>query len=221
MQDNISPEERLLHLIRGEHKKPPRREKQLTEKIEVSALEKLTQQVPFIKKTREKRVSFNLIGGIVSVVFLILGIYLFTNFVITARKKREEGNLALASLDSQYLTGAGELKNEALATPVETFVSLKPVSFHKRSIDLEEPLTAAASETKQARLASSFTEIVSNLKLQGIISAPNPQAVIEDIKTKQLYFLSPGERIGGIEVKQILPTKVKLSCYGQESELKL
>lgn len=221
MQDNISPEEKLLHLIRGEHKKPLRKEKQLREKIEVSPPKKLTQQVSLIKKTWVRKLSFNLIGGIALVIFLIFGIYLLANFVITTPKKTEQGNLALAFLDSRYLTGAGKLKDEALQTPEETFVLFKPVSFHKRSVDSEELLTATAFETKQARPESFFTEIVSKLRLQGIISAPNPQALIEDSQTKQLYFLSPGERIGEIELKQILPGKVKLGYYGQEAELKL
>ena len=62
-------------------------------------------------------------------------------------------------------------------------------------------------------------EMDSKLRLQGIFVGTNPQAIIEDTKSKQVYFLSPGERIGEIELKELLPGKVKLDYYGQETEL--
>ncbi len=66
-----------------------------------------------------------------------------------------------------------------------------------------------------------FNKAMPKLKLQGIIAGANPQAIVEDIKTGRVYFLSLGERIGEMELKQILPGKVKLDYHGQEVELSL
>ena len=237
MQDNTSPEERLLRLIRGERRKSSRKDEKIPKDIRASQSEEGTQQAPVLRKKWHKKLSlsgnfnlskikeylsFNQINRILLEIFLVLGVYLLVGFLITSPGKIEKRILALAPLDIKHPTGLGKVKGKPIEIPEKTDVTrTEPVSHYTQSVKSRNLFTATGLETRPVRLSPTFLEMVSKLKLQGIISGPNPQAVIEDTKAKQVYFLSPGERIGEIELKEILPGKVKLNYYGQEAELPL
>lgn len=230
MHDNISPEERLLRLIRGDGRESSRKDEKITKDLDASQSERVIQEQPTLrKKPTEKsslsgkfnlgkikeHFSFNQINRILLAIFLILGVYLLADFLITSPNRIEKRILAPLA--------PKEIKGVALGvsdkTPAEG--RFKPISYYSEPVKSRNLFTTAASKTEQVRPSPSFLEMVSKLKLQGIISGANPQAVIEDTKTKQVYFLSPGERISEMELKEILPGKVKLNYYGQELELAL
>lgn len=207
MEDNISPEERLLRLIRKDTKRPAKKQEPIIEEPIAEEPAPKTVKIPF-------SISFELANRLLLASIFILGIYLGVDFLIFRPEKIEEGILGLE---------VGEIKDEAqeLADKDVSQERLEPVSRYSEPVRQRKLFTAASSSSAAARPTPSFMEIISKLKLQGIISGANPQAIIEDSKTKQVYFISPGGYIGEIELKEILPGKVILNYRGQEAELSL
>lgn len=197
MQDNISPEERLLRFVKEGAKKSPKNEKS----GDLGSRPDRTKLLFFLKPSNRT----------LSATLLILGLYLLADFLIVSPGRIEERILTLEA--------EGGKKSEAAPTDV-TKKQIVPVSYYLESTKLRNLFTAEAARVTPAASAT-FMEMVSKLKLQGIISGPNPQAVIKDIKTNQVYFLSPGEHIGGIKLQEILSGKVRLYYRGQEVELAL
>lgn len=207
MQDNTSPEERLLRLIRGERKESSPQDKKVANDPKASQLA-LSGIFKWVKI--KEHFSFNQINRMLLGILLILGIYLLIDFLITSPQRIE-----------RKVLNTEEVAAAALEIPGKIPSSLKPVSYYSQPVKSKNLFTATSPEIKPARPSLTFLEMVSKLRLQGIVSGANPQAIIEDTRTKQVYFLAPGERIGEIELKQILPGKVRLNYYGQEAELPL
>ena len=216
MQDTISPEERLLRLIRKDPKKSAKKEKEeeVSRGLKVFAKKSLAKRLSlsgiFNLSRIKEQLSFNLINQFLFATLLILGIYLLADFLIASPNRIEREILAFE-----------EVKDAALEIPAVTSSSVKPVSHYTQTVKLRNLFTASGSKTEKTLPSPSFMQMVSKLKLQGIVSGINPQAIIEDTKTKKVYFLYPGERIGEIELKRILPGEVKLNYYGQEAKLAL
>jgi hypothetical protein len=214
MHDNFSPEERLLRLIRGEVKKTIKKDEGKLFAFDVMPSKQSIQHshISIFSKLRHL-ISFNLINHLFLFILLILAIYLTIDFFIN-----RPGNI-----ERRIITMSGVGTTTALEVPqdVETEAERdKPISYYIQAISSKNIFTADL-ETKQTQVSPTFVEMVSKLKLQGIISGFNPQAVIQDTESKKTYFLSPGEYIGEIELRQILPGKVKLGYYDQEMELAL
>jgi hypothetical protein len=213
MHDNFSPEERLLRLIRGETKKTIKKDEN-----KLFAFDVMPSKQPIRKRQiynfgkLQHSFSFNLINHLFLFTLLILATYLIIDFFVNRP----------ASIEHRIVTLRG-VKATTLEVPQDIEVGPelgKPISYYVQPVTSRNIFTASF-ETKQTPASPTFVEMVSKLKLQGIISGIDPQAVIEDTESKQTYFLSPGEYIGEIELRQILPGKVKLGYYGQEIELAL
>ncbi|MFC1632044.1 hypothetical protein ACFL1I_01730 [Candidatus Omnitrophota bacterium] len=187
MQDNISPEERLLRLIRKPAKKTAQKNQ--------IAQPKLTKRDP------EQR----FFPILLPVLALLAAYFIFD--LLSARPQRPV----------QFTPQALSLPRQ-LSPEVET---AKPLAYYLEPIKAKGLFADSGPTTAALAPSATFTEIVSQLKLQGIISGPEPQAVIEDTRTKKVHFLSPGGYIGEIELTEILPGKVKLNYHGQEAELAL
>ncbi|NQT00157.1 MAG: hypothetical protein HQ595_03650 [Candidatus Omnitrophica bacterium] len=188
--DNVSPEERLLRLIRkGRKPSAPKQKEQ-----------------PQVVKQKRLVFSYELFSRILPLICVILGFYLLVDLLILKPKR-------IVQTNSQ----STEIQGNQPAPEVST----KPLSFYKDPVKSKQLFTATAATAEQAQASATFKEMIANLKLQGIISGPSPQAVIEDAQSGRVYFLSPGEQIGEIELKAILPGKVKLLYQGQEIELSL
>lgn len=217
MQDNIGPEERLLRLIRKDTDRLTKKE-ELAEDIKTLAKKRpgrrFSLSAIFNLSKMRMSFSFNLVNRLLFIAFLIMGIYLSVDFLIAGPHKIEG-----------EIPAFGELDNAALEIPAVSPSSLEPVSYYTQTVKSRNLFIASDSNSKTDQALSSptppFMEMVSKLRLQGIISGSNPQAIIEDTKTEKVYFLSPGDRIGEIELKQILSGEVRLNYYGQEAKLAL
>lgn len=200
MQDNISPEERLLRLIRRKRSKPLPKEEKKNKNTQVDQTQKARPRISL------PTFSFELLSRILLMVLLILGICLLLDFLLVKPKKIDE----IKSDGPQVLD-----KIPVAQAPLE------PLSYYTESVKSINLFTASSQVTEQTQPSPTFMQMVSSLKLQGIVSGPSPQAIIEDIKAKQVYFLSPGDYIGEIKLKEIFPGRVKLEYYGQVAELSL
>lgn len=145
-------------------------------------------------------------------IFLILGIYLLLDVLMVNSARIEEMVLEV-----------GEEKPQALAElPQKQAVeeTTQPLAYYTQAVESSNLFTAEPG-TDLAAPVDTFREQAAKLRLQGIITEPVAQAIIEDTQAQKTYFLSPGEMIGGIKIKEILPGKVILDFQGQEAELTL
>lgn len=189
MQDNISPEEKLLHLIRRKRSKPLSKERERTKDTQLIQTQKA-----------------KLLSRVLLVILLILGICLILDFLLVKPMRIDEIK--------------SELPQVLEKIPVAQ-AQLEPLSYYTEPAKSVNLFTASSQSTEEIQPSPTFMQMISSLKLQGIVSGDNPQAIIEDINAKQVYFLAPGDYIGEIKLKEVFPGKVTLEYYGQVAELSL
>ncbi|MBN2097038.1 MAG: hypothetical protein JW714_01015 [Candidatus Omnitrophica bacterium] len=155
-----------------------------------------------------QQLAFNSLNRALLVIMLLLVCYLIFDFLLNSAPRIEERVLTL---------------NQGNVPPLEIPEQLSPETNRPLSGFTEilegRDIFGASGDTAALVPSQTFMEMVANLRLQGIISGASPQAIIEDTKNNQVFFLYPGEHIGEIELKQILPGKIILNYYGQETEL--
>ena len=76
------------------------------------------------------------------------------------------------------------------------------------------------TEAQTPLMPPDIAQLVSDLKLVGILWSENPQAMIENTKEQKTYLLNKGEQIGQIKIKDIFVDKVVLGKDDKEWELR-
>ncbi len=230
MARDISPEERLLRLIRS---KPPNKElppEGQTEGIpgkpqaapslvtgnvpsSSSKKEQMRRQLTFTPAKILKFETLNLI-----LIFLLAGLVaylvpLFLKKPAVSIESLEERLKAQGSREPSLQAGAPSAEKKPPLTYFSGGVGTKNIF---SPIAKEE--TAPQSTAEQG---PKLEDIKTQLNLLGIVGGDSPQAIIEDKSTQKSYFLNKGSTFGDIEVKDIRDNKVILSYKGQEFELVL
>lgn len=212
MRENMSPEEKLLRLIKGQKKPGASGEM----KPAISAITPSVKNLgakPDLKTTAAASAQQYLksvnIKMVVLAAFAISCIYLISTFIypmiapktIVIPKVAPEKNQA----------GIASSENEA-----------KNYDYYTQGTDRQIFVSPAAQEAERpAASAAVSADIVKDVSLVGIISGDNPQAVIEDKKTQKTYYVEKGQSIGDIKVEEIQEGKVILNYKGQKFELYL
>ena len=213
MDKDLSPEEKLLRLIKKRKPKKPEEEPAKSEEVESRTAEEPKEKIedagymPQLPKGLPKFKDIVIINKILFGLFVITVIYFL--------------------LDYFFLTPAGitpvsteelKIKESVQAEPIR-----HPYSYYEGQIrgrDLFKPLLKEQPLVKEA-VEAELEDIIGNLSLLGVISGESPQAIIEDKKKRKTYFLNRGDRLGGIELKEILELegKVTLIYRGKEFDL--
>lgn len=200
MKENISPEERLLKLIKGEKglKASP-----------VSTNQPVSSKIVFDKKANQALRSLSkdfmpklsLVVIIISVL-LLLAVFLYPLVGLNKIK--------IPKTDSVSLSKSGEEK-------VET----KPYEFYAQGMKNGQIFGNIVAEEGISPAANIRGDFLKDINLIGIVSGDSPQAVIEDKKTQKTYYVSKGQSIGNFVVEDIQKGKIILSSDGQKFELYL
>jgi hypothetical protein len=209
MKDNISPEEKLLRLIKGQKKQP----KEPPGVAIGSGGEPKPQKTspsgpaakkPFFTLSPQKIIAFLFIAAIG---------YLIASFLYPLwEKKRIEA----------------ELKEPPAKSPGKETVKLpkdeaKSIDFYlggiKRRAIFNNPLQSESAATGPVKAADA--DLIKDINLVGIISGENPQVILEDKKAQKTHYLSKGQFIGNLQVDDIQEGKIILNCNGQKYELHL
>lgn len=198
MEKGISPEERLLRLIKKGTKPQGLTEK----KDEGISAEK--QKARLVTK-EQKRESIKVISRFLLLFLLLLGGY-FLFELITSRPA------------DILVEIPGALEEVPEAEPVTL---LQPFEFYTKEIGRRELFTSLIpKEEGKPEPVVTLKDLTANLSLIGIIESDSRlQAIVEDRKQQKTYFLYKGDSIGEIKIKDILEGKVILG-YGEE-ELEL
>lgn len=100
--------------------------------------------------------------------------------------------------------------------------SKKPYSYYSEIIEKRNLFKAKTdSGNSKEILPVSSSELLENYSLSGIISGKNPQAIVVDKKTNKTYFLDKGQYLNNFEVIEIYEDKIILELDGKEFELSL
>ncbi len=212
MSKEVSPEERLLHLIRtGQDKKET--ESKSAPVTPEAALDKKTEE-PQAESAVKKR---TLPGINLSLNFLLIVVAIFS-LIYLGREifKLKDGKIALPSQPQIKVVSLSPEEKKDEEGPA------KPYSYYSQEIgkkDLFKTSVLQGEEKQTITSSASLADLTANLILMGIVLDDRPQAIIQDKKTQKSYFLYKGDSIGEIKVEDILESKVILSYQGEKIEL--
>ena len=237
--EHLSPEERLLQLIRRRPKKEEAAPLEKTSpsvspgppKAKVPSVEKTSSLRPhlgdFLRRKKNtahffqgggegevlslfKRANQILGIGFGVLVFLFLTTFTWGKFHRDGKEfPREEMRLSS--------------KRSPLAQhPFGGESSRKPYTYYAEDIEKRNIFGPSLyTETPSSPGEPALKESVKDLNLLGIVSGKNPQAIIEDKKEGKTHFVNKGDAIGFLRVEEITEDKVILNYRGERVDLAL
>ncbi len=212
MKDSISPEEKLLRLIRGERKKPP---VSLPKEVNISIQEK-----PQPDKTSQKFV-FELqkyISRLDTKAFIIIGFIAAVLYLLSAIAQPFFIRKKVSSLaEESYQEAKGPAYIEVDKNGVSATYDFYAQGVKNKQI-FGTGSTVSQGEPADVTVGGSFAK---DINLLGVISGDNPQAIIEDRKSQKTYYVNKGQMIGELQVTDIRDGKVTLNYGGQVFELSI
>lgn len=203
MRDNISPEEKLLRLIKGQKK-----QEAVTAKVAFadSALKPSLKGLEYPLISNRSRFSlFQIIAGLI---FVFSFAYLAVSFIYPL-------------IDQAPV----KLSKTELEKPFGTMLEIKPYDSYlegvkSREIFIKED-TAQEQKTEKPKIidVANAADLIKDINLMGIISGDSPQAILMDKKTQKTYYLNKGESIQEFQLEEILEGKIILNYHGQKFDL--
>ena len=203
MRDNISPEEKLLKLIRGSKTKQaaPDAEPNMPSADPAPAGKKYTYHSGPARSRR-----FN-IYNLASAAFIISCVYLAASFFYPWPGAREIKPVEVAKEKGMEMKPG--------------MVEAKPYEYYLEGIKGKQIFgssSGAEPEKPQAQTAID-ADMIKDINLVGIIAGENPQAIIEDKKTQKTYYVSKGQNVGAFQVEEIQEGKVTLNYMSKKFDL--
>ena len=213
MEKGISPEERLLKLIKkGTKSQEPTEKKgegisKVGPEKGMSEAKWSEQQKARLGTREQKRKTIKVIHRFLLLFLLLLGGYFLFDLIIFRPCE------ILVEIP-------GVLEEMPEAEPV---TPLQPFEFYTKEIGKRELFTPLIpKEEGKPEPVVTLKDLAANLSLIGIIESDSRlQAIVEDRKQQKTYFLYKGDSIGEIEVKDVLEGKVILGYGDEELELVL
>lgn len=213
MRRDVSPEEKLLRLIKKSKKKEEPKKEEAAEKVEASGsasqagkASARTASVPFPFTLRD----FNTraVNPILMIILAGLLLYFIYDIFYTSYHKKEVDVFA----------ENGELfKAEEKEEPLD----IKPYSYYSSAIEGRNIFLPQQVEIEAVVTGPTLEEISAGLSLIGIIAGDRPQAIIEDKKSGKSYFLYKGGLVGKTKIVEILEDSIVMEYQGERFELVL
>ncbi len=200
--DNISPEEKLLRLIRGPRKQYPAADKRPISKFTGFKSRIIESVFYFIRRcvvylNIRKIIRLGLVASAMYLIFSLIYPGVFLRNIKLPKPSLEKAVDLSAQPKSEsktcefYLNGVGERQIFA--------------RFGKQ--DMDSPAINLNSN------------LIKDINLVGIISGADPQAIVENKKINKTYYLRKGQFIEGIQIEDIQEGKIILNFKGQKYEL--
>lgn len=219
MHKDISPEEKLLSIIKGEQNIPgngaPKPEikdipipRATWGKIDdyVSAI----LRNDFLKNSILDAEALKVFNKCAVIIAALIAGYLIFDIILVSPSRKTATLLAKASLSGPLVVPAER------AMPVET----KGYSYYSNRMSGRKIFGAGAYiQTESQGDLGSGDAPADNLGLVGIIPGTNPQAIIEDKKGQKTYYLTKGQSVNDITLEAMDEDKVTLDYRGKKTIL--
>lgn len=200
MKNNLTPEEKLLRLIKNKNKEEANASVSAIKPPNLIKKENLNL---FLKKFLNLKYIFIIL---IAAVVISFGYLVFEILFV--------GETKPSAIKSEEKI---EKKPEIKQVPIP---EAAPFDYYAEKLNKRDIFKPIGQETVgQTGTSTTLGELASNLRLAGIIVDKQPQAIIEDTKLKKTYFLNKGDYIDEIKVEEILEGKVILSLNGEKVEL--
>lgn len=212
MRDNISPEEKLLRLIRGPKQKQaevlPSAKKPDAQSVQAPELKASAKEYAYHSAQPASR-RFNM-HKLALASFIISCLYLGLSFFYPwfGTGKMSQSEIA---------------KEEDAALKAADMPEVRPYEYYSEPLKDRQIFSSPASQgqERQTVLPVVGADSIKDINLIGIISGENPQAIIEDKKTQKTYYVKKGESMGAFQVEEIQEGKVTLSYMSEKFDLYL
>lgn len=160
---------------------------------------------------RREPLDIKKINGILCLGIFILAVYFVTSFTVSLLSLEKNSNLSL------------KIKASNQDRILEAFSPLKKLAYYLEMVRGRNIFIPQTGETeideegiRRLKQVSRISEKSEGLKLVGISWKDDPDVMIEDTKSKRVYFLKKGETINGIKIEAIFKDKVVLNYEGEE-----
>ena len=225
MTDELSPEEKLLRLIKGEKASPKSAAGEKTPAAAARTMDGIVPQasapkaalaIPYRVQawTEKLHTELEFLPKIFLGVSLALALLIAFNIIndrVQAHKK----------LNRLWLAGSHasptEKTSSLLSAVKESAVALPDKDLFK----FLEASPSAPSRTNSPDRVTSLNSLLANYTLSGIIGGDQPQAIIEDKKEGKTFFLNVGDTLGDIRIIAIEEGKVIVAVGNEQAELNL
>lgn len=205
-KEKITPEERLLKIIESPDVK--KRPIPLSVKVRGMGMSSFKDWFKNIHIDKDviKHVNFRSINIAVAVICILITLIWIFSFI----KSGIAAGRRFKQVVSQDISASGEDKRPNIDVSIDDALS----RVRRRNM-----MTFLPSKEEVASSVS-IGPSLSNFKLVGILWSDNPQAMIENTKDQKTYFVSKGDTIGELEVKNIFGDKVIVGKGSEEWELR-
>lgn len=214
MRENISPEEKLLRLIKNQKKQKAASD---TSVINASLTAPKSPDESAVKTKQEQSLSAAL-NKYLSFKYFKIGIYIV--FSISSVLLISVFISPFLGFNKAQLPEVTQMDSGKIKTDFKPL--LQPYDFYLDGIGSRQIFTAPATSSSKTKVKSADKDVlIKDMILLGIIAGDEPQVIIENKKTHKTYYLNKGEFIENFEVKDIQDGKVILDYNGEKSELYL
>ena len=222
MHKDISPEEKLLSIIKGKQNIPegaaPRTEIKDTEPAPRVPWNKIDDYISavlkndFLKNSILDARALKVFNKYTVIIAALIAGYLILDIILVSPSRKAATLIAKAAV-SGPLAGPAEK-----IIPIET----KSYSYYSNRISARNIFGGGSylqTDSQTTGMDPSAELSGGNLGLVGIIPGGNPQAIVEDKKNQKTYYLLKGQSINGITVEDIDKDKVMLEYRDKKMTL--
>lgn len=209
MDKYISPEEKLLNLIKSKGRQKPQQAVLPSAKLEAEKSAKEDRVKPQAQYLLKK------INLVLAVLVICLFVAMLINFIFSAKRQ----NLMMQEFSkkvSEQINYDGNRKAQASQSEMQDRASLRQQPLPSKDVFMPSNILS-----EQGDAAGQVDNSKTGLNLIGISSGDNLQAIIEDKSKNKTYFLYEGQSGEDIRIEKITPDKVILDYKGIRMELSL
>ena len=226
MKKEISPEERLLSLIKTKNRtaipvqipqtaQTPQMPKETPAETVISKADERLDGMLKSELFKNKLFEPAILKSVNKYLVVILGILLlyFTIDLIFVRPYKNVQTLIAKA-------NAPQTQNEKKfqAAPKDITV-VKDYSSYSNAVPGKTVFGQSQGGPAAPEDVGASGDISDTIGLVGIIAGDNPQAIIEDKKAQKTYYLNKGQSFNGYVVEDISENKVSLDCEGKKISL--
>jgi hypothetical protein len=222
MHKDISPEEKLLSIIKGKQNilgsGVPRPETEDVKPVPRAPWRKIDDYISAVLKNDFFKNSIldariiKVFNKYAVIVTALIAIYLILDLIFVSPSRKAASLIARASVSRPLVLPEGK------RMPIET----KGYSYYSNRMSGRNIFGGSSylqTESQDSGIESSAEISGGNIGLVGIIPGNNPQAIVEDKKNQKTYYLLKGQSINGITVEDINEDKVALEYRGKKMTL--